>query len=179
MRSSSHDRMISCSPLLVDLHIPKKTLSYNGWAMEQLTLLQNQSPVEEVKIDIMFKFKLCIYYIYKTLAYCDYIKKYIGWSIWLPVCKKYLLGIGWWTTFVNIKLCFSNSAMLTKIPDVNRKKESQFTILKNLYAHNILFRNAKKKYQQLCEILLRTLECAKTPHIQSRECRIRSRECRM
>ena len=71
MRLSPHDRMIWCSQLLVDPHIPKKTLSYNGWAMEQSTLLQNQFPVEEVKIDIMFKCKLCIYntYIYKTHAY--------------------------------------------------------------------------------------------------------------
>ena len=44
--------------------------------MAQLTLLQNQFPVEEVKIDIMFKCKLCIYniYIYKTHAYCDNAK---------------------------------------------------------------------------------------------------------
>ena len=42
--------------------------------MEQLTLLQKQFPVEEVKIDIMFKCKLCIYNIYKTHAYCDYTK---------------------------------------------------------------------------------------------------------
>ena len=107
---------------------------------------------------------------------------------WLIYGYQFLRSIYWvlgdeQRTLVNIKLWFSNSAMLTKIPDVNRKKESQFTILKNLYAHNILFRNAKKKYQQLwtvcCEILLRTLECAKTPHTQSGECRIRSRECRM
>jgi hypothetical protein len=44
--------------------------------MEQLTLLQNQFPVEEVKIDIMIKYKLCIYNIYIHIkhAYCDYTK---------------------------------------------------------------------------------------------------------
>ena len=45
----------------------KETLSSNGWAMEQLTLLQNQFPVEEVKIDITFKYKLFIYNIYKHM----------------------------------------------------------------------------------------------------------------
>ena len=93
MRPSSNDRMISCSKLLVDLHIPKKTLSYNGWAMEQLTHLQNQFPVEEVKIDIMLKFKLCIYYIYETHAYCDDIKKNIGCS--MVTSFQFLRGIYW------------------------------------------------------------------------------------
>jgi hypothetical protein len=82
--------------------------------------LQNQFPVEEVKIDIMFKCKLCIYNIY--------IK-----HMHIAITQKILAA-------------FEN-------------------ILKNLYAHNILFRNAKKKYQQLwtvcCEIFLRTLECSK------------------
>ncbi len=96
MRSSSHDRMISCSQLLVDLHLPKKSLSYNGWTMEKLTILQNQFPVEEVKINIMFKYKLCIYNIYNiynTHAYCNYTKNifFVLWKHWLPVSTR---GIG-------------------------------------------------------------------------------------
>ncbi len=80
--------------LPVDLHIPKKMLSNNGLAMEQSTFLQNQFPVEEGII--VFKFKLCIYYIYITYAYCDYIKKYIGCSMNTLVTSLNEVFIGYW-----------------------------------------------------------------------------------
>ena len=130
MRSSSHDRMISCSQLWVDLHIPKKTLSYNGWAMAQLTHLQNQFPVEEVKIDTMFKFKLCIYYIYETHAYCDYIKKYIDCS--MITNYQFLRGIYWvlgderrfliLNSVSAIRQCWPKFLMLTE----NRSRSSSY-----------------------------------------------------
>ena len=64
--------------------------------MEQLTHLQNQFPFEEVKMDIMFnKFKLCIYYIYKAHAYCDYIRNILT-VLWLPVSTREEVFIGYW-----------------------------------------------------------------------------------
>ena len=131
MRSSSHDRMISYSQLLVDLQMPKKTLPNKSWVMEQLTLLQNQFPVEEVKIDIMIKFKLCIYNIYIHIkhAYCDY-KKIVETLV---------------TSFYEIfgdeqRLLIVNSVDWTFFPMLTENR----TILKNLYTHNILFWKAKK-----------------------------------
>ena len=135
MRTSSNDRMISCSQLLVDLHIPKKTLSYNGWAMEQLTLLQNQFPVEEVKIDIMFKFKLCIYYIcilrlHKKIYWLFYGYQFLRsiywvlgdeqrllilnsvsviqqcWLKFLMLTEKRSRSSPYWRTFTHITYCF-------------------------------------------------------------------------
>ena len=55
--------------------------------MEQLALLQNQFPVEEVKIDITFKYKLFIcniyIYTYKThVLYCMRCHKKIYWLLY-------------------------------------------------------------------------------------------------
>ena len=100
MRSSSNDRMISCSQLLVDLNIPIKALSNKSWVMEQLTLLKKQFPVEEVKTDIMFQFKWCICMLRLHRNILTILKK-IGY--------QFVRGSRWWKTLV-----LSSSATLNE-----------------------------------------------------------------
>ena len=87
--------------------------------MEQSTLLQNQFPVEEVKIDIMFKCKLCIYNIYIKHMHIAITQKNMK---TLVTCFYEIFGNEQRFSIVN-----SVSAIKQRrpniLPDVNRKYE--------------------------------------------------------
>ena len=87
--------------------------------MEQLTLLQNQFPVEEVKVDIMFKCKLCIYNIYIKHMHIAITQKIMK---TLVTCFYEIFGNEQRLLLVNSVSAIQQS-LPNILPDVDRKYE--------------------------------------------------------